>query len=248
MTRSGGVDVGAAIVAVAAALVLLVQGASAQGPAWSSFVTKAVFDQTFFNGHIAFYSYEAFKAAAVSRGLSAFGSSPNLDDRKRELAAFLTHVSHESGGLKEKYEQGAQGKTYCKDDTAEARKYPCAPGKAYIGRGPLQLTWNYNYGKCGEFLGLPFLKDPGLVLQNGQTAFKTAIWFWMIQAGPLGVTAHQAILKQSFSGTIQAINGYLECTGVGQTALGKQQMLSRVKLYKSFCQTLNVQPGTDLEC
>jgi len=42
-----------------------------------------------------------------------------------------------NAGLMEKYEQ-IKGKLYCND---EYRQYRCAPGKGYIGRGPLQLTW-----------------------------------------------------------------------------------------------------------
>lgn len=27
---------------------------------------------------------------------------------------------------------------------------PCVPGKSYHGRGPMQLSWNYNYGQVGQ--------------------------------------------------------------------------------------------------
>ena len=28
--------------------------------------------------------------------------------------------------------------------------YPCQTGKSYHGRGPMQLSWNYNYGYFSE--------------------------------------------------------------------------------------------------
>lgn len=83
-----------ALVAVAALVLSLVQGASA---AWSTFITKAAFDQTYFPGHIAFYTYDSLKAAAGAP-FTQFGNSGTLDDQKRELAAFFAQVKHESGG------------------------------------------------------------------------------------------------------------------------------------------------------
>jgi uncharacterized membrane protein YoaK (UPF0700 family) len=80
-------------VAILAVALVLVQGAAAQ---WSSFLTKAVFEG-FFPTHVAFYTYEAFQAAAAAP-YSAFGTTGTLEDQKRELAAFLANVDHESGG------------------------------------------------------------------------------------------------------------------------------------------------------
>ena len=31
--------------------------------------------------------------------------------------------------------------------TADADVWPATPGKQYYGRGPFQLSWNYNYGQ-----------------------------------------------------------------------------------------------------
>jgi chitinase len=246
MTPRGGHalhrPVAAALVAMAALVLSLVQGASA---AWSSFVTKAAFDQTFFPGHLALYSYENLKTAAEG-SFSAFGNSGSPDDQKRELAAFFAHVNHESGGLKQKYEQGCDTKCqqgYCDKGRPE---YPCSETQPpyYFGRGPLQLSWNYNYGVCGQKIKQPLLANPGLISTNGRIAFQTAIWFWMQENG-----CHAKILGNSFSGTTKAINGDKECKNGGHYTLqGHQQMLQRVEYYKSFCQTLKVNPGPDLEC
>lgn len=38
-------------------------------------------------------------------------------------------------------------------------------GKAYYGRGLVQLTWDYNYKKMGELLGVDLYRKPELALQ-----------------------------------------------------------------------------------
>ncbi|MGR9712597.1 chitinase, partial [Escherichia coli] len=57
---------------------------------------------------------------------------------------------------------------YCDENN---RQYPCAPGKGYFGRGPIQLSWNYNYGACGQSLSLDLLRQPELVGSNPKVAF-----------------------------------------------------------------------------
>lgn len=100
---------------------------------------------------------------------------------------------------------------------------------------------NYNYGDCGKALGKNLLANPDQVAQVPETAWQTAIWFWMTR-GP-----HAAIMRNSFSGTIRAINGGLEC-GKPAGSQGNNQMQTRVTYYKSFCTALGVNPGTDLTC
>ena len=100
---------------------------------------------------------------------------------------------------------------------------------------------NYNYGAAGAALQKDLLANPDLVAQDPATAWQTALWFWM-ERGP-----HAAILGNSFSGTIRAINGGLEC-GPTATPEGRVQMANRVRFYRDLCQRLSVDPGTDLEC
>jgi chitinase len=100
---------------------------------------------------------------------------------------------------------------------------------------------NFNYGACGAALGKDLLANPDQVAEDSATAFQTAVWFWMTQ-GP-----HDQILQGSFSGTIRAINGGIECNQPAGS-VGNNQMLDRVQIYTSFCQTLAVDPGTDLDC
>ena len=66
-------------------------------------------------------------------------------------------------------------KNYC----VEGARYPCIPGKGYYGRGPLQITWNFNYGPAGESIGFNGLNNPEIMANDPVISFKTAFWFWM---------------------------------------------------------------------
>lgn len=95
---------------------------------------------------------------------------------------------------------------------------------------------NYNYNDAGNSLGITdLLQNPDQVAQDGNVAFQTSLWFWMTR-GP-----HDAILRNSFSGTIRSINSN-EC--------GSQspEVQDRVQNYKDMCSTLGVDPGNDLTC
>ncbi|KAJ4955142.1 hypothetical protein NE237_011925 [Protea cynaroides] len=83
--------------------------------------------------------------------------------------------------------------------------YPCVTDRGYYGRGPLQLSWNYNYGAAGNSIGFDGLNYPETVANDVVTSFKTALWFWMNNC-------HSIITSgQGFGATIQAINGAIEC-------------------------------------
>ncbi|AEC10296.1 unnamed protein product [Arabidopsis thaliana] len=169
-----------------------------------------------------FYTRQAFIAAAQS--FDAYKGTV----AKREIAAMLAQFSHESGSFCYK-EEIARGK-YCSPSTA----YPCTPGKDYYGRGPIQITWNYNYGAAGKFLGLPLLTDPDMVARSPQVAFQCAMWFWNLNVRP--------VLDQGFGATTRKINGG-ECNGRRPAAVQ-----SRVNYYLEFCRTLGITPGANLSC
>ncbi|ETV65580.1 hypothetical protein H257_17734 [Aphanomyces astaci] len=42
-------------------------------------------------------------------------------------------------------------------------EYPCAAGKQFFGRGPIQLSWNYNYEDFGKAVNLDLVASPELV-------------------------------------------------------------------------------------
>jgi predicted chitinase len=199
------------------------------GTGFASIVSEAQFNQMFPSRN-AFYTYQGLVTAASF--YPAFAGTGDIEVRKREAAAALANFAHETGGLWYITEI-AQG-LYC---DATNTQYPCAPGQRYYGRGPIQLSWNFNYGAAGDALGLPLLANPSLVEQDPAVAWKTALWYWMTQTGPGTMTAHNAIVSGAgFGETIRSINGALECNG-GNSA----QVQSRINYFLNF---LNILGGT----
>ena len=56
----------------------------------------------------------------------------------------------------------------------------------YYGRGPVQLSWNYNYGRYSTVFTestynnkMHLLENPDDIVMDGYTAFGAAFWFWM---------------------------------------------------------------------
>jgi hypothetical protein len=198
---------------------------------------------TLFPKRNAFYTYDGFAQAAAA--FPGFCGSGTPEDRKRDAAALFAHTIQETGADVNDPTTGlwhiteiAQGQ-YCQSTNTQ---YPCAAGQSYFGRGPLQITWNYNYGQAGEALGLPLLANPSLVSSDPAIAFKAAIWFWMSRQ-PLE-SPHSAIVTgQGFAKTIEMVNGALECNGQQP-----QKTANRVKAFQHFCSLLGVDPGTNLDC
>ncbi|CAL5068650.1 unnamed protein product [Urochloa decumbens] len=176
-----------------------------------------------------FYTRSAFLDAANM--YSGFAHGGSADDGKREIAAFFAHVTHETGHFCYISEID-KSNDYCDRSKPE---WPCAAGKKYYGRGPLQLTWNYNYGAAGRDLKFDGLGNPDVVAQDVGIAFKTALWYWM-------TNVHQ-VMPQGFGATTRAINGAVECDGKNT-----DRMNARVGYYRQYCQQLGVDPGGNLTC
>ncbi|CAA3017914.1 endochitinase EP3-like [Olea europaea subsp. europaea] len=125
-------------------------------------------------------------------------------------------------------------KDYCDESNKE---YPCAQGKGYYGRGPIQLSWNFNYGPAGKSIGFDGLNNPQIVATNNVVSFKTGLWFWMNHC-------HDIITSgQGFGATIRAVNGDLECDGANPSTVN-----ARVKYYREYCDKLGVDPGNNIRC
>ncbi|NBD24809.1 chitinase [Paenibacillus sp. T1] len=201
-------------------------------------VTEQQFNQIF-PGRNPFYTYSGLVAAAGA--YPGFANTGDATVRKQEAAAFLANVYHETGGLYYIVEQNTANYGHYADYNSH---YQVAPGKQYYGRGPLQISWNFNYGAAGEALGLPLLSNPDLVAQDASVAWKTALWFWNTQTGAGSVTGHDAMVQsRGFGETIRTINGALECNRGGG---GPVQ--SRVEQYKRITGILGVNPGNNLSC
>ncbi|XP_059448348.1 endochitinase-like [Corylus avellana] len=208
-----------------------------------------------------FYTYNGFIAAA--RSFSGFGTSGDVNTRKREIAAFLAQTSHETTGGWASAPDGPYAwgycfvteinkQTYCTPST----QWPCAPGKQYYGRGPIQLTHNYNYGQAGRAIGVDLLNNPDLVATDPTISFKTSIWFWMTPQGNKP-SSHDVIIGKwtpsaadSSAGRVPGygvitniINGGLEC-GHG----ADNRVADRIGFYKRYCDILGVSYGDNLDC
>ncbi|KAG7991645.1 hypothetical protein I3843_02G087400 [Carya illinoinensis] len=177
----------------------------------------------------SFYTRAAFLDAVSVFNQFATGS---VRDSKREIAAFLANVAHETGSLCYIEEINGASQDYCDESNTQ---YPCNLDKKYYGRGPLQLTWNYNYGAAGNSIGVDLLNSPETVAKDPVISFKTALWFWM-------TNVHQ-VLNQGFGATIRAINGAIECNGGNPAAVQ-----SRIQYYTQYCNQLGVAPGDNLNC
>lgn len=197
---------------------------------------------------------------------SHFVNKPSASeaDKTRELAAFLANISHESGesnaaetylyGLfyREEiaYEWGYTDGGYISSENVD---YPPVAGQSYHGRGPIQISWNYNYGQ----LSLLFLNNKNTLLSNpdklkeeGKLAFMSAIWFWMYPQDNKP-SCHDVIYPDyepansyekdewGFGHTVIIINGGIEGNG--------QMKTRRLTFYQKFAELLNVSIGVNGE-
>ncbi|XXG59982.1 hypothetical protein AAC387_Pa04g1973 [Persea americana] len=235
----------------------------------TSLISRELFEQMLLHRNNAacpargFYTYDDFIAAAES--FEGFAQGDDSEICKREIAAFLGQTSHETTGGWATAPDGPYAWGYCfKEEVGAPAPYcvpsvewPCFPGKKYYGRGPIQLSYNYNYGPAGEYLGVDLLSDPDLVASDGLLSFKTAFWFWMTPQAPKP-SCHDVITGKwtptpgdisagripGFGLTTNIINGGLECGGPGPDA----RVESRIGYYKRYCDLLGVSYGDKLDC
>ncbi len=208
-------------------------------PSGGFVVSEAQFNQMFPNRN-SFYTYSGLKAALSA--YPGFATTGSDTVKKQEAAAFLANVNHETGGLVHVVEQNtANYPHYCD----WSQWYGCPAGQAaYYGRGPIQLSWNFNYKAAGDALGIDLLGNPWLVQNDAAVAWKTALWYWNTQNGPGTMTPHNAMVNGAgFGQTIRSINGSLECDGRNPA-----QVQSRVDAYQRFVGILGTSAGGHLYC
>jgi predicted chitinase len=206
----------------------------------SGFVVSEAQFNSMFPGRNGFYTYSGLVAATSA--YPAFAKTGSDTVRRQEAAAFLANVSHETGGLVYIVEQNTSNYPHYCD---ASQPYGCPAGQAaYYGRGPIQLSWNFNYKAAGDSLGIDLLRNPWLVEQDAAVAWKTGLWYWNTQNGPGTMTPHNAMVNGAgFGETIRSINGSIECNG-GNPA----QVQSRVDSYNRFVGILGVPAGNNLYC
>jgi len=235
----------------------------------------------------AMLTYDCMMSAIQSYDrYASFANSGVRDDDKRELAAWMGIMGQETtgGGCGTNTVQNADGTCSCGATWCDGTPNGCSrwglcfaeeqsctggcpqytsagtissPGKSYHGRGPKQLSWNYNYKAFSEYYckDLTLLENPERVASNSKLAWASSIWFWFT-GGPDGTkpgchdvfTGSNGILEEASKGrkfglgwAINIVNGGLECT----QPKCDSRVVSRVRFYKYFCDVLGVEPLKD---
>jgi predicted chitinase len=206
----------------------------------ASFVVSQSQFNAIFPGRNHFYTYKGLSDAL--RAYPGFAATGSTTTRKREAAALLANVSHETGGLRYVVEQNTGNYGHYCD---KKQPYGCPAGdRAYYGRGPLQLSWNYNYKAAGDALRIDLLHNPYKVEKDPAVSWMTGLWFWNTQKGAGRMTPHEAMThNRGFGETIRSINGDLECNGKNPA-----ERQNRIDLYKRFAGVLGVSAGGNLSC
>ncbi|KAL4095149.1 hypothetical protein PRIC1_008527 [Phytophthora ramorum] len=220
------------------------EATSSSAPSSGNSSFARFFDQdrflTMFPDAIALYTFDGLVNAANK--YTEFANTGNDTNDKRELAAFLAQTSHESDNFKAAEEYARNTYTvwqYCDNTT-----YSCAPGRRYHGRGPIQLSWNYNYYNAGEALGIDLLDNPDIVANDTAVTWMTALWYWMTPQG--GRIIHDVVAGvNGFAESTDIINGALECGPNAPNQVNEQQ---RIKYYTKMCEALDVQPLGNSSC
>lgn len=208
------------------------------------------------------------KTALVLSQTVDFGSfikEGNELNRKRELAAFLANIAHETGGgTPESPGFPLAWGLYWNEEIScinttdihyveENDSFPPAPGKSYHGRGPIQLSWNYNYGLISAIIygnKDKLLQEPESIVQDGKLAFMTALLFWMtpqppkpsahdVMAGswtPSDADRAKGLSQPGFGITIMIINGNLE----GNLDESDRRIARRVGLYRIIAARMGI--------
>lgn len=204
--------------------------------------TREQFD-LLFPERIAFYTYEGFKEAVrLTPGFADWGSE---QQNRQEMAAFLGQIAHESDQLRAQREYKKENwDKYCRSSDS----FGCAPNQQYFGRGPIQLSWNYQYKAAGAALGLDLWADPDLVARDPTVAWRTALWYWMTQPGESRWSPHQALRQGlGYGATTRAINGPLECDKPGHPDV-LRKLKRRIDFYQHASELFGVPQLHPLGC
>ncbi len=197
------------------------------------------------------YSYAGLVSAA-DKYYAEFAHTGDLVMRKREAAAFLANIAHETVGFQYAEEVAcASGK--CFTDQA------CAPylynlngtQKCYDGRGAIQLTTHDNYRLASTALdGLGLASDleanPELVAMDPEIAIATAVWFWMARTNRTAGCHDAMVNGKGFGVTVVEINGPIEC-GVTQ-GIGFNEWRDRLNWFARITSAMGTDVGNVSGC
>lgn len=239
-------------------------------PNRAPFYTFQSFAQAF-NDLQNIVGYNQAPTYSESGTFNKFLQEGTLEQKKREAAAFFANIVQETGrgswntGLYHRVETCANDggnppgpgsvTAHCASDYKSNNNVWGGPasGKYYYGRGPMQLSWNYNYAWFSHdaFGNKDILvNNPDLVHTDAKVAWLAAMWFWnrreywapagQAWGAPANPTLHELMLSNrtydgdaGFGGTIQAINGGYECPT-------NAKALKRGDYYKSMQSALGI--------
>jgi len=136
-----------------------------------------------------YYTYENLIAGMAT--WEEFAGEGDENTRKLEIAAFLANIAQETGthatgdafggpgcAIQEGYGAAWGSKAYNSYNGC-VKQGTCAEA-GYCGRGPHQLSWDYNYKAFGKAMGVGdvYLNDPDLLTQDPEIGIAGSIWFW----------------------------------------------------------------------
>ncbi|TMW67062.1 hypothetical protein Poli38472_012178 [Pythium oligandrum] len=205
-----------------------------------SILTEAQFAEAFPRAD-PYYSYRSFVEAA--RYYPRFANEEGDVYNQREIAAFLTHVAIATGNFTRREMPNAalyDEKAFCDSKIAS-----CAPGKRYHGRGAFQIKWNYNYLKCGDFLGLDLLRNPDILRLDSTAAWRSALWFWMEQKplsplGSLHSVMHQHLDSPDSNFVVSTQIVAVAEQGSDRNECGSQRETERIDMFIQLCRLIGV--------
>ena len=146
------------------------------------------------------------------------------------------------------WSEGQEGYTTgCGQDDWQNKRWPCAAGEGYFGRGAKQLSYHFNYGAFSEVMydgdATVLLNNPGLVADSWLN-LASAIWFFLTPQAPKPAMLHvidrtwspsqreaDAGIGYGFGTTINVINGGIEC---GEQNKDKGQPVNRIRYWEGL--------------
>jgi hypothetical protein len=187
------------------------------------------------------------------------------NDRRRELVAFLANLAHETGEKPVAQDPDGVHGLFWNEEVHYFMNpgttpgyvadwepiFPPVAGKSYHGRGPIQISWNYNYGLFSAIRfqnPMTLLQNPEMVVESGSLGFQSALWFWMTPQAPKA-SCHQVMTPGwqptrtqdaqyaggGFGVTIIIINGGLE-SGLAAGTDGRVDR--RINYYRNFARRI----------
>lgn len=125
-------------------------------------------------------------------------------DNVRRAAAWCSQIGHESSGLRYMAEIQTSGPDWNWDRTR------------YRGRGPIQLTWQGNYRRFGQWCrDRKYIDDPELfvnqpeLLEQPRWGFLAASWYWL-NGGPRKGEINSFADRGEILNVSRCVNGWVD--------------------------------------